>query len=198
MEFAVVSVKCAHLPDSSKYQLIENMMFPHFKFLTIVIFFVVLGSSGCSTQSPAPTGKTPDKTDEKTASRQPEKSITKSSTATKSRKRVNKRIPSADRQGKVSLPSRSFTGTWVVSESSAEFTIKIKSGLVTLTGRDIEDNEDFRISRIRWNENNLFATVQMPSTNHVLKLKLTVLDNDKLQCNFSGDAIGLSTWKRKK
>lgn len=112
---------------------------------------------------------------------------------------VEKREKSQD---PISLASREmldrrFQGKWMVEGSYAEFEILFKSKKVYLKGSDVDDKENFHISKISWDKNTLQSKVVMPSTNHDLFFKLTILDENTLQCDFSGDARGKTKWVRK-
>lgn len=153
---------------------------PRFKYFSVLIISAVLALSGCSVKKSVPAGQPPQKIEKASPSKPPKKPGPPQAIAEKQ------------------LPDRSFEGTWTVSDSTAEFTIRITPERVVMTGRDSDDREKFKIKRLSWNSEALFATVVMPSTNHILNIKLTILDNDKLQCYYSGDVSGLATWQRKR
>ncbi len=97
---------------------------------------------------------------------------------------------------KVFLDSR-FTGTWNVEDSTAQFLIENKNGVVKITGKDREDHEPFIVSNVKWDQLALYSEVMMPSTNHTISIKLTIVNDQKLLCKFSGNALGTAAWLRK-
>jgi hypothetical protein len=164
---------------------------------TLVFLFLII-LSGCSVQDAEPPVK-PKKSVEKPVPGQQLKSK-RIDTPAPSKSIQIKREEKPASPGSVLASNRldhAFKGTWTVGDSSAEFTILINGGKVVVKGQDLEDNEPFKISHLRWDRSTLFATVLMPSTHHTLKIKLIILDNDKLQCSFTGDSFGMATWQRK-
>ncbi|MBU2514778.1 hypothetical protein KJ966_25930 [bacterium] len=153
------------------------------KFLFIFIL-VALILSDCSTQEP--DIKSQGKSTKKTASIQ-KQSIVKE----------GKEEPQKSRSQVKELPNHLFKGTWVVEGSSAEFEIDFRNGKVLLSGKDHEDKEGFGISRTNWNNLTLSSSIRMPSTGHTLNIKLIVVDENVLRCEFTGDAVGEAIWRRK-
>jgi hypothetical protein len=94
--------------------------------------------------------------------------------------------------------NRDYIGTWLISGSSSEFQIRLKKGRVTMRGWDYKDNEKYTISGLRWDGSVLRATLLMPSTKHRTHVRLSVLDQDTIQCAYTGDNSGHVIWKRKR
>lgn len=153
-------------------------------FLIAVAFVWILAACSIETESQKPTA-----IPEKSRSTQDrDQKAVRSGPYKSQEKRLDKRV---------ALPNKLFEGIWVVEGSSAEFKISFVNGRVKLTGNDDEDREDFKVSSIEWNQSVLKSSLQMPSTSHTLKIKLTVMNKNELQCEYSGDASGEAIWKRK-
>ena len=90
-----------------------------------------------------------------------------------------------------------FIGTWVVDGSSAQFKIDLLKGTVVFSGLDLDDSERFQISGISWDKTTFQGSVIMPSTMHETNIKLSVLDENRLRCEYIGDFAGEAIWRRK-
>ena len=90
-----------------------------------------------------------------------------------------------------------FLGNWGSKESSAVFKIRAIDGKYSINAWDADDGEFFKVSSISWNENQLKAVIEMPSTNHKIQIDLAVIDQDELQCLYSGDRFGKTIWYRR-
>ncbi len=158
------------------------MRLDHLKLLVVFVLSVwLLAACSIETESQKPT-RTLAKTQEKS---QPA-----------SRNRVDKSRQKSIEKGLV-LPHRSFEGIWLVEGSSAEFKIDFVKNRIKFSGKDDADREGFKVSNLKWDQSSLKSTIQMPSTNHTLKIKLTIVNENELRCRFSGDAVGEAIWKRK-
>lgn len=153
-------------------------MFSKSKLMLLVFIPIVFAIFGCSMSKPGTDG----------AEKQSQK--IKSSAASKAY--VAKRLSSSK-----DAFDRGFVGTWVAEGSTAEFTINLKNGLVIFSGRDMEDRESFQVHFIHWDDSTFKGSFLMPSTRHTTIVKLSVLDDNRLRCEYSGDASGESIWWRK-
>ena len=93
--------------------------------------------------------------------------------------------------------NKGFLGTWDSRESSAIFKIGATNGKYTIEAWDSDDGEPFDISEVTWNERQLKIVVTMPSTNRRTQLDLTIIDQNSLQCLYSGERYGKTFWYRK-
>ena len=89
-----------------------------------------------------------------------------------------------------------FLGTWKVEDLALEFEIKNQKGVIHFRGIDLTDKEPFAIQSINWNQTAFFSSMIMPSTGHKTHVKLSILDENRLRCRYSGDASGETIWLR--
>ena len=153
-------------------------MFIKSKLMFVVFASIIFGIAGCSPSKPEV-----DRTQER--NRKVESSKT-------GKTYIAKRLSSSK-----NAFDRGFVGTWVVEGSTAEFTITLKNGLVIFSGRDMEDREHFQVHFIHWDDSTFKGSFLMPSTRHTTIVRLSVLDDNRLRCEYSGDASGESIWWRK-
>ena len=90
-----------------------------------------------------------------------------------------------------------FLGNWGSKESSAVFRFREIDGKISIDAWDADDGELFKVSSISWNENHLKAVIEMPSTRYKIQIELAVVDQDELQCLYSGDRFGKAIWYRR-
>ena len=93
---------------------------------------------------------------------------------------------------------KNFLGIWLIEGSSGEFEISRHNNRIRVIGIDSEDGEKFKTLKISWDHISLKFTVLMPSTGHHLNLTLTIIDENRLHCEFNGDTAGKTLWSRKK
>ena len=89
-----------------------------------------------------------------------------------------------------------FLGIWGSTESSARFRIGAVNHRYKIEAWDGEDGERFKVSKIKWTETQLQAVIEMPSTTYNIQIDLTIIDQNQLQCIYSGDRFGKSIWRR--
>lgn len=153
-------------------------MFIRSKLMVVVLISIAFAIVGCSVSKPG--------TDEiEKQSRKVESSSTRKTY-------VAKRLSSSKNEF-----DRGFVGTWVAEGSTAEFTINLKKGVVIFSGRDMEDRESFQVHFIHWDDSTFKGSFLMPSTRHTTIVNLSVLDDNRLRCKYSGDSSGESIWWRK-
>lgn len=90
-----------------------------------------------------------------------------------------------------------FFGTWIVMGSTVEFTITEQNGNVVFSGMDMDDKERIQITAIDWDQSSFSGSFITPSTKHTMTIKLSILNENSLQCDYFGDSTGEAIWLRK-
>lgn len=70
-------------------------------------------------------------------------------------------------------------------DSAAEFTIKVTSGDLSVSGQDRLDGEAFEISDVSWEQNILNFTSRMPSADHTVKHTFTLVSESKVKHEYT-------------
>ncbi len=148
------------------------------KLMVVLFISIAFAITGCSVSKPVTDGADKRNRIEK---KSPERKT-----------HVAKRLSSSKK-----VFDRGFVGTWIVEGSTAEFTINLKDGMVIFSGRDMEDRESFYVRFIHWDDSTFKGSFLMPSTRHNTIVELSVLDDNRLRCEYSGDSSGESIWWRK-
>jgi hypothetical protein len=90
-----------------------------------------------------------------------------------------------------------FIGTWIAEDSTVEFTIDLQNGDVVFSGMDTDDRERIEITAIDWDKSTFYSSFITPSTMHAVNVKLSILDENSLRCDYFGDSTGEAIWLRK-
>ena len=72
----------------------------------------------------------------------------------------------------------------------------MEDGEIVVTGQSDTFEEPFKVSDIEWNPPVLSATFLFESTGHTTHSKLTIIDEDRIQDDYTGDAVAVDTWTR--
>ena len=64
--------------------------------------------------------------------------------------------------------------------------------MITITGRDLRDGEEFEVSDIKWDGTRLSASFRMPSTGHTTHSTLSVVSQDVLLDEYRGGDVHMS------
>jgi hypothetical protein len=93
-----------------------------------------------------------------------------------------------------------FVGKWEIQQWGVGYEITRAGNVVTVTGADVKNTEDFEVSDVTWDgaAKTLQASFRMPSTNHKTRSVLKVLDDDRIEDKYTGSAAGEDTWTRVK
>ena len=90
-----------------------------------------------------------------------------------------------------------FVGEWEIQEYDVAYEIHRSDNVITFTGRDATDGEEFEVTDVTWDGSQLSATLRMPSTGQTTHSTLTVVNSDVLRDDYTGDAAGSALWSRK-
>ena len=99
-------------------------------------------------------------------------------------------------------PARKFdsrlVGTWEIAEWKVRYSIRQKGKQVCLYGRDVQGDEWFEVSDLKWDGKALHATFLMPSTKWRTQSRLTLVNADKIRDEYSNkDGKQTDFWTRR-
>jgi hypothetical protein len=91
-----------------------------------------------------------------------------------------------------------MTGNWEIAESSVRYSIRAKGKQVCLYGREVQGNEWFEVSDLKWDGKVLSATFLMPSTKWRTSSRLTLVDANKIRDDYTNkDGKQTDFWTRR-
>lgn len=88
-------------------------------------------------------------------------------------------------------------GEWEIQKWGVAYSIQKTGDLLTVSGADVANDEDFEVRNVSWDGKALKASFRMPSTKHETHSVLVVTDKDHLDDVYTGSAIGHDIWTRK-
>jgi hypothetical protein len=89
-----------------------------------------------------------------------------------------------------------FVGRWRIERWGVSYEIRVVDGELVVTAEDYVHGEAFEVSNVSWRPPELRVTFRMPSTAHATHSVLRVLDGDRIEDRYTGDAEGTDIWQR--
>ena len=92
-----------------------------------------------------------------------------------------------------------FIGSWEIAEWKLRYSILGKGKQICLYARDVQEDEWFEISGLKWDGKVLSAAFLMPSTKWHTQSRLTLVDANKLRDEYRNkDGKHTDFWTRRK
>lgn len=89
-----------------------------------------------------------------------------------------------------------FVGKWQIEQWDVSYEIKLVESEIVVTGRSDALDEPFVVSDVKWEPPVLSASFLFASTGHETHSKLTIIDENQIRDDYTGDAVSVDTWTR--